>query len=126
MSKYNADKSSLFGYMWRTFGNNDVLPPTPEFQFAVDLEYTDTLGRKRRRAWAFDWAFVGAKLAIEVDGNAWQVKGGGSHMQKKDLEKLNEATRRGWRVLRFTPQMLEREPEKCVALVLEVLAQKGE
>lgn len=120
----NADKASLFGYMWRTFGNGEQ--PQPEYQFAADEIYTDKAGRKRKRGWAFDWAFVGEKLAIEVDGNAWHVRGGGSHMRKKDLEKLNEATRRGWRVLRFTPQMLEREPDKCVALVLEVLTQKGE
>lgn len=122
--KDNADKAGLFGYMWRIFGNNEQ--PTPEYQFAADLEYIDTLGRKRKRGWKFDWAFVNAKLAVEVDGNAWNTKGGGSHMREKDMRKLNEATRRGWRVLRFSPQMLQREPSECIALVLDVLAWKGD
>lgn len=120
----NVDKASLFGYMWRTFGNGEQ--PTPEYQFAADEIYTDKAGRKRKRGWRFDWAFVAAKLAVEVDGNAWGVKGGGAHMQETDMRKLNEAQRRGWRVLRFSPRMLEDEPAVCVALVVELLAQEGE
>lgn len=62
------------------------------------------------RRWRFDFAWPDHKIAVEVDGNAWHVKGGGRHNQDKDLEKLNQATLMGWRVFRFSPGMLGRSP----------------
>jgi very-short-patch-repair endonuclease len=59
------------------------------------------------RRWRFDWAWPDRKLALEIDGGLWQP-GGGRHNRGvgyvKDLEKLNEATILGWRVLRVQPQ----------------------
>ena len=86
-----------------------ALEPEPEYKF-----YS-------ARKWRFDWAFVSKKIAIEVEGNAWNVKGGGRHNQDADLEKYNQAALLGWRVLRFSPGMLAREPMQCVELVESVL-----
>ncbi len=61
------------------------------------------------RRWRFDFAWPAIKLAVEVDG----VTGGagGRHQRidgyERDLEKLNAAVLRGWRVLRFTPRKVK-------------------
>jgi very-short-patch-repair endonuclease len=56
------------------------------------------------RRWRFDYALPAHSLGIEVEGGAFI---GGRHTRGvgyvKDLEKYNEATIRGWRILRFTP-----------------------
>ena len=61
------------------------------------------------RRWRFDFAFPDAKLGVEVDGGQW-IPGGGRHNRaggfQKDLEKMNAAVELGWRVLRFTPDMV--------------------
>jgi len=59
------------------------------------------------RRWRFDHAWPDQMLAMEVEGGVWT---GGRHVRGKgyerDCEKYNEATLRGWRVLRVTTQML--------------------
>ncbi|GHV49823.1 hypothetical protein FACS1894216_00910 [Synergistales bacterium] len=59
------------------------------------------------RRWRFDAAFPAVKIAIEVEGGAFT---GGRHFRGvgaiKDMEKYNTATKRGWRLFRFTPQMV--------------------
>ena len=83
--------------------------PLPEFEMRFH----------RVRKWRFDmawpkvWSVDGVRppvvgVAVEVDGGVWKggrhVRGGG---YEKDCEKLNEAVVLGWRVLRFTPGMIE-------------------
>lgn len=55
------------------------------------------------RRWRFDFAFPASMVALEIDGGIWS---GGRHTRglgfSKDVEKLNEATLLGWRVLRAT------------------------
>lgn len=55
------------------------------------------------RRWRFDYALPEAKVAIEIDGGVWTY---GRHNRAAgyiaDMEKLNEAARLGWRVLRYT------------------------
>ena len=50
------------------------------------------------RRWRFDFAFPSVRLAVEIEGRGrhQSVKG-----VRDDCEKYNEATRLGWRVLRF-------------------------
>lgn len=70
--------------------------PTPEHRF--DLS----------RRWRFDRAWLNCKLAVEIEGGTW-VKGRhsrGSGM-RKDAEKYNAAILQGWRVLRFTGDMVK-------------------
>ena len=56
------------------------------------------------RRWRFDYAIPQYKIAIEVEGGVWIS---GRHINPKgflsDMEKYNEATRLGWRLIRCTP-----------------------
>lgn len=105
------DKAKLFSFFWRVYAPMDAPQPVEEFQFDKHL------GRKHR----FDFAFVGYNVAIELEGNAWRVPGGGKHMQDRDLEKYNIAASLGWRLFRFSPSMLNSDPAKCVDMVLKAL-----
>ena len=71
-----------------------------------------TPGREYRfdkvRRWRFDLAWPAEHLAVEVEGGVWShgrhVRGAG---YTDDLVKYNTASLQGWRVLRFTPSMVE-------------------
>jgi len=67
------------------------LTPEREYRFAPPRRY---------RA---DFAFLGARLLVEIDGGGWV---GGRHGRGKgmesDAEKLNLGTKLGYRWLRFT------------------------
>ena len=72
----------------------------------------------KARKWRFDFAFPSQRLAIEVDGRYHRTYVG----QRKDSEKLNEATRRGWRVLRLTADRVSKvKAEAFVLFLWEVL-----
>lgn len=73
------------------------------------------------RRWRFDFAFPAAKVAVEVDGGQWTARGG-RHATDSDREKLNQAAAMGWRVLRFSPDMLRKDPLGCAAVVRQALA----
>ena len=59
------------------------------------------------REWRFDFAWPDRRIAAEVEGGGWVY---GRHHRPKgyeqDCEKYNAATLLGWRVLRFTPEMV--------------------
>lgn len=59
------------------------------------------------RKWRFDFAFVDRLLAVEIEGGTWT---GGRHTRgagfENDCEKYAEAILRGWRVFRFTADMV--------------------
>lgn len=61
----------------------------------------------KTRQWRFDFCHPDLKIAIEIDGGVWS---GGRHTRGagfvKDLEKLNQATILGWKVLRYTPEQI--------------------
>lgn len=107
--KSNADKKQLFLGYWRLLTPSYAEQPEPEYKFHPD------------RRWRFDWAFPHHKVAVEVDGRAYHVKGGGRHAQDSDREKLNAATALGWRVFRFSVKMLEDDPAGCVRMVEDAL-----
>jgi very-short-patch-repair endonuclease len=66
------------------------------------------VGFDSKRKWAFDFAWVEHKLALEVDGGTWSR---GRHNRgagyEEDCKKINEATCQGWRVLRVTTKQVE-------------------
>lgn len=70
--------------------------PTPEHRFDTS------------RRWRFDRAWVDLKLAVEIEGGTWSK---GRHSRgagmRKDAEKYNAAILQGWRVLRFTGDMVK-------------------
>ena len=59
------------------------------------------------RRWRFDYAFPKLKIAIECEGGAYTR---GRHTRGtgfiKDMEKYNNATLLGWKLLRYTPSNL--------------------
>lgn len=69
--------------------------PVPEFRFAPP------------RRWRFDYAWIGAAVALEVEGGLFvqgrHSRGAG---MLKDMEKYNTAVVNGWRVMRCTPSTL--------------------
>ena len=60
------------------------------------------------RRWRFDYAVIEKLLAFECEGGVWTS---GRHIRPtgflKDMEKYNSAAMLGWRVFRFTPQMVK-------------------
>lgn len=62
------------------------------------------------RRFRFDYALPDYKIAIEIQGGTWTR---GKHVRGKgyqdDCEKLNLAQTMGWRVLWYTPQMIEKD-----------------
>lgn len=67
-------------------------------------EHTFLKGRRFR----FDFAWPQHMIAVEIEGGTWAQ---GRHVTgtgfAKDCEKYNLATLSGWRVYRFTTQMVE-------------------
>jgi len=118
-----VDKSSLWIDYWRNMCPPDLRGLQPrhsenggEYQFA----------REVGRHWRFDWCIVEALVAVEVDGGNRMAKWSsklhqcvvvGRHTLDADYEKLNAAAALGWRVFRFTPGMLKRDPYGCVQMV---------
>lgn len=111
-SRAKADKADLFAAYWNV-GSADAIAPVREYRF-------DPV-----RRWRFDFAWPAQRVAVEVEGNAWHVRGGGRHMQDADLEKYNAAAFAGWRVFRFSPGMLNRDPLGCVYMVRMAIRQDG-
>lgn len=72
------------------------------------------------RKWRFDFAFPIEKLAVEIEGGIWS---GGAHNRgqhfQSDAEKYNAAIKLGWRVLRYSTEMVLRAD--AINDVLEVL-----
>lgn len=60
------------------------------------------------RKWRFDFCWPDKMLAVEVEGGVWS---NGRHTRgngfTEDCAKYNQATLRGWRILRFTPDAIE-------------------
>lgn len=100
----SQDRAELFSYYLRILAP-DLPVPEREYSFA------------RPRRWRFDYFWPDRNVAVEVDGNAWSTRGGGRHGQDSDRWKMSHAAAMGIRVFRFSPQMLEDEPDKCIALV---------
>ncbi len=98
----------MFDLMLRA--NPDIPEPVKEYRFHPV------------RKWRFDYAWPSPshRVAVEIDGGQW-VAGGGRHNRDSDREKLNHAAAEGWRVLRFSTQQVEREPDACIELLRRAL-----
>ena len=60
------------------------------------------------RKWAFDFAFLREKIAVEVEGGTAFGKSRHSRGEGfvRDCQKYNAATLLGWRVMRYTTEMV--------------------
>lgn len=60
------------------------------------------------RRWKFDFALPAQKLAVEIEGGIYS---NGRHTRPEgfaaDMEKYNAAAMMGWRVLRYTTEMVK-------------------
>lgn len=110
----SQDKSELFLHYWR------ILAPVTIVQSDCEYHFDHVLRRKHR----FDFAFIDAKLAIEIDGGQFKPRGG-RHATELDKEKMNFAAMLGWRVMHYTPQMIERDPQTVINQVIAALNQKS-
>lgn len=100
-----SESEEAYANLTRIFG----LPPAErEYRFCPD------------RMWRFDFAYVEQRVAVECDGGQWVARGG-RHNRDADREKLNTAAALGWRVLRFSPEMLESDGAGCIAQVRKAL-----
>ena len=108
ISQNNNDMIDIFvEYAKRTLG----VMPVKEFLFHPT------------RKWRFDYAFVEAKVALEVEGG---VHTGGRHIRPRgflgDMEKYNTAATLGWLVLRTTPDQLR--TLSTIEMIREALSNK--
>lgn len=80
----------------------DLPTPVAEFKFHPE------------RKWRLDYAWPERKIGLEIEGGIW-IRGrsghGGAHSLPsnivRDMEKMNEAQRLGWRIFRFQPRQLK-------------------
>jgi very-short-patch-repair endonuclease len=84
--------------------------------------------RRWRADFIIEWAddyLLDRPLLIEVDGGSWVA---GRHNRgagfEKDLEKLNAAAELGYRVLRYTPRMIE--DGSAIEQIRRILSMKEE
>ena len=97
-----------FALICRTLG----LSPVAELPFALEVG----------RHWRFDFAWPDHRIAVEVDGGAWSQ---GRHTRgsgfEEDCRKLNASAALGWRVLRFTSDMLDSgEAREVLEALIEI------
>jgi very-short-patch-repair endonuclease len=81
--------------------------------FAMQLRAAKLRGWERDakliqgRKWEYDFSHCIYKIIVEIEGGIWT---GGRHVSgagfQKDCEKYNAATLRGYRLFRFTPEMV--------------------
>jgi len=91
-----------------------------EYRFAKALK--GPAGRPRQ--YRFDFAWPQLRIAAEVDGGRFLVRRGkdgrpvpvGYHGSEADYGKLNSAALLGWRVFRFTPEMIRRGEAEMMLL----------
>lgn len=93
--------------------------PEREYHFIRDFVGHGKNIRKRIAAagladWRFDLAIPSKKMAFELDGGTRLIRRGprgimvgGRHNGAKDIMKLNHAQRFGWKVFRFTNEMVK-------------------
>ena len=71
------------------------------------------------RKWRADFAYPDYKLLVEVDGGQWKP-GGGRHGGDADRAKTNTAACLGYRVLHFSPAMLN-DPDGVLRVIRAAL-----
>jgi very-short-patch-repair endonuclease len=90
----------------------------PDLKAGMVEQYRIAPGRRFK----WDFAWVEKKVAIELHGGLWSY---GAHSRpvgvQRDMTKANIATLAGWRVLYFSTDDLEDDPESVIAQVRALL-----
>lgn len=103
-----TDKADAFATLLRMIAP-DLPNPEREYRFC-------------ERRWRFDFAYPGARVAVEVNGGRFAFAGG-RHAGDGDYEKLRRAAALGWRVLPVSPSDLRERPGEVMADLREALEQ---
>lgn len=101
-----------------------------EFLFAMKILGVPEPEREYRfhppRQFRFDFAWPSCKVYVEVEGGTFV---GGRHVRgasyARDCEKYNLAALDGWVGLRFTTDLIRKDPLGCATQVLQLLALRG-
>ncbi len=88
------------------------LAPKTELELTLKNSFKDGLETEYRfhptRRWRIDYAWPSRKIGIEYEGGTWS---GGRHIRGKyysnDCEKYNHAQLLGWKIYRFTADMIK-------------------
>jgi len=120
-----VDSSQGFVTLLKMLGANI---PAYKMEFRFCLEH----------AYRFDFAWPEVEgiggVAVEIDGGNRMVRWSpkmkrnvavGRHTGGADYVKLNTAVLYGWRVLRFTTEMLKKDPQGCVDVLRKALDRFG-
>ena len=93
---------------WLQMGN--TAQPMPHYRF------------HDQRKWATDFAWPALKVAVEMEGGTFT---GGGHVRgvgyAANCEKYNTMAELGWVVLRYTTDMLDKDPEAVISQVIRVI-----
>lgn len=104
-----SDLEETFLLAWRQIAQH-MPEPVREYRFHP------------ARRWRFDFAWPEQRVAVEIEGGAWvqgrHTRGAG---YTNDCEKYNSAMLEGWRVLRFTGDMLKGNLGECLFQVVRLL-----
>lgn len=116
-----SELERTFETYWRQLGGPDL---EAEYRFAPP------------RKWPFDFAHPQTKIAIELEGGTYARKGAkrceycgqipqGRHTTgagfAADCAKYNQAAIMGWRVFRFTTDMINTDPAGHLGPVIEAI-----
>ena len=107
----DPDETTLHLFLRLLSEHTDLPRPLLEIRFSP------------QRKWRFDCCWHVARLAVELDGGQW-LRYGGRHGADPDRQKINDATCRGWAVLRYSRQMLEADPAGCARQVAQTYTQR--
>ncbi len=110
--KKKPDLSAQFVYYWEKY--------TEDYTGYLPTLHTEVKVIKHRR-FQSDIAFPEFRLAVEIDGGTWLSKGG-YHGSDSDREKLNLYTLAGWRIMRYSADMMLRCPEQMIDQITQVLS----
>lgn len=106
-----SELEAAFVTLWRTLGGPEL---QREFRFAP------------ARRWRFDFAEPASRIAIELEGGTWS---NGRHNRPQgfaaDCIKYNAAALAGWRLFRFTADMLRDDPAGHLLPVINLITWSG-
>ena len=96
LPKAKSEPEERFALAWRVLGGPAF---EREYEFA------------KPRMWRFDFAWPLARVAVEIEGGAWEGEHRGRHLRQlgftDDCVKYAEGALLGWRVIRLTPPMIQ-------------------
>lgn len=101
-----SNLEEAFAQHWRTLTPSGTAQPV--------REYVPLPGRR----YHVDFCWPDLKIVVEIDGGQ-RKPGGGRHNQDSDREKINLLVLAGWRVLRYSGEMVTNDP---VTMVNQVMA----